>query len=315
MKICILDWTTVSSGDISPDIFKKFGDVECYELTDNQYAAEQIGNADMVLCNKVLITDKVIKKCPNLKYIGLFATGYNNIDLQSASEHGITVCNAGSYSTNAVAQQTFAYILDHYSRISEYDNFVKNNGWINSKTFSKFPIKTMELAGKTISIIGFGSIGKAVAEIADAFDMKVLVNTRTVPKNCPYETVSLANAFKRADILTVHCPLTEQTHGIINSETLSLMKNNAIVINTARGGIVREQDLADALNSKKISAAYLDVLVNEPMSPETPLKTAENCIITPHSAWAPLETRLRLIDIVCANIKAFLNGSPINKVN
>lgn len=315
MKICILDWTTVTSGDISSDIFKKFGDVECYELTDNQYAAEQIGNADMVLCNKVLITDEVIKKCPNLKYIGLFATGYNNIDLQSASEHGITVCNAGSYSTNAVAQQTFAYILDHYSRISEYDNFVKNNGWINSKTFSKFPIKTMELAGKTISIIGFGSIGKAVAEIADAFDMKVLVNTRTVPINCPYETVSLANAFKRADILTVHCPLTEQTHGIINSETLSLMKNNAIVINTARGGIVREQDLADALNSKKISAAYLDVLVNEPMSPETPLKTAENCIITPHSAWAPLETRLRLIDIVCANIKAFLNGSPINKVN
>lgn len=315
MKICILDWTTVTSGDISSDIFKKFGDVECYELTDNQYAAEQIGDADMVLCNKVLITDEVIKKCPNLKYIGLFATGYNNIDLQSASEHGITVCNAGSYSTNAVAQQTFAYILDHYSRISEYDNFVKNNGWINSKTFSKFPIKTMELAGKTISIIGFGSIGKAVAEIADAFDMKVLVNTRTVPKNCPYETVSLANAFKRADILTVHCPLTEQTHGIINSETLSLMKNNAIVINTARGGIVREQDLADALNSKKISAAYLDVLVNEPMSPETPLKTAENCIITPHSAWAPLETRLRLIDIVCANIKAFLNGSPINKVN
>lgn len=315
MKICILDWTTVTSGDISSDIFKKFGDVECYELTDNQYAAEQIGDADMVLCNKVLITDEVIKKCPNLKYIGLFATGYNNIDLQSASEHGITVCNAGSYSTNAVAQQTFAYILDHYSRISEYDNFVKNNGWINSKTFSKFPIKTMELAGKTISIIGFGSIGKAVAEIADAFDMKVLVNTRTVPINCPYETVSLANAFKRADILTVHCPLTEQTHGIINSETLSLMKNNAIVINTARGGIVREQDLADALNSKKISAAYLDVLVNEPMSPETPLKTAENCIITPHSAWAPLETRLRLIDIVCANIKAFLNGSPINKVN
>lgn len=315
MKICILDWTTVTSGDISSDIFKKFGNVECYELTDNQYAAEQIGNADMVLCNKVLITDEVIKKCPNLKYIGLFATGYNNIDLQSASEHGITVCNAGSYSTNAVAQQTFAYILDHYSRISKYDNFVKNNGWINSKTFSKFPIKTMELAGKTISIIGFGSIGKAVARIADAFDMKVLVNTRTVPINCPYETVSLANAFKRADILTVHCPLTEQTHGIINSETLSLMKDNAIVINTARGGIVREQDLADALNSKKISAAYLDVLVNEPMSPETHLKTAENCIITPHSAWAPLETRLRLIDIVCANIKAFLNGSPINKVN
>ena len=315
MKICILDWTTVTSGDISSDIFREFGEIKCYELTDNEHAAEYIGDADMVLCNKVLITDDVIKKCPNLKYIGLFATGYNNIDLKSASEHGITVCNAGSYSTDAVAQQTFAYILDHYSRISQYDKFVKNDGWINSKTFSKFPIKTMELSGKTISIIGFGSIGKAVAKIADAFGMKVLVNTRTAPVNCPYETVSLKNAFKRADILTVHCPLTEQTAGIINAENLSLMKCNAIVINTARGGIVKEQELADALNSGRISAAYLDVLVNEPMSPETPLKTAKNCVITPHTAWAPLETRLRLINIVCSNIKAFLNGSPVNKVN
>lgn len=315
MKICILDWTTVTSGDISSDIFNEFGDVECFELTDNEHAAEQIGNADMVLCNKVLITDEVIKKCPNLKYIGLFATGYNNIDLQSATENGITVCNAGSYSTDAVAQQTFAYILDHYSRISEYNRFVKNDGWINSKTFSKFPIKTMELAGKTISIIGFGSIGKAVAKIADAFGMKVLINTRTAPVNCPYETVSLEDAFSCGDILTVHCPLTEQTAGIINSETLSFMKSNAIVINTARGGIVKEQDLADALNNNQISAAYLDVLVNEPMSPYTPLKTAKNCIITPHTAWAPLETRLRLIDIVCSNIRAYLSGNPINKVN
>ena len=306
MKICILDWTTVTSGDISSDIFREFGEIKCYELTDNEHAAEYIGDADMVLCNKVLITDDVIKKCPNLKYIGLFATGYNNIDLKSASEHGITVCNAGSYSTDAVAQQTFAYILDHYSRISQYDKFVKNDGWINSKTFSKFPIKTMELSGKTISIIGFGSIGKAVAKIADAFGMKVLVNTRTAPVNCPYETVSLENAFKRADILTIHCPLTEQTVGIINAQNLSLMKENAIVVNTARGGIVKEQDLA---------AAYLDVLVNEPMSPETPLKTAKNCVITPHTAWAPLETRLRLIDIVYSNIKAFLSGSPVNKVN
>ncbi|MFR1841390.1 MAG: D-2-hydroxyacid dehydrogenase [Oscillospiraceae bacterium] len=315
MKICILDWTTVTSGDISSDIFREFGEIKCYELTDNEHAAEYIGDADMVLCNKVLITDDVIKKCPNLKYIGLFATGYNNIDLKSASEHGIIVCNAGSYSTDAVAQQTFAYILDHYSRISEYDKFVKTDGWINSKTFSKFPIKTMELSGKTISIIGFGSIGKAVAKIADAFGMKVLVNTRTAPVNCPYETVSLENAFKRADILTVHCPLTEQTTGIINAQNLSLMKENAIVVNTARGGIVKEQDLADALNNEQIAAAYLDVLVNEPMSPETPLKTAKNCVITPHTAWAPLETRLRLIDIVCSNIRAYLGGNPVNKVN
>jgi len=315
MKICILDWTTVTSGDISSDIFKEFGDVVCYEMTDNEHAAKQIADADMVLCNKVLITDDVIKKCPNLRYIGLFATGYNNIDLESASKHGITVCNAGSYSTYAVAQQTFAYILDYYNRISEYDSFVKNDGWVNSKTFSKFPIGTMELLNKTIAVIGFGSIGKQVAKIAETFGMNVIVNTRTTPQNCPYENVSMKEAFRRADVLTVHCPLTEQTKGIINAENLSLMKKNAIVINTARGAIVNEPDLADALNTGKIAAAYLDVLVNEPMSPDTPLKNAANCVITPHTAWAPLETRKRLADIVCSNIRAYLDGKPVNKVN
>ncbi|MGN1480816.1 D-2-hydroxyacid dehydrogenase [Porcipelethomonas sp.] len=315
MKICILDWTTVTSGDISSDIFREFGEVKCYPLTDNEKVAEHIGDADMLLCNKVMITDDVISKCPNLKYIGLFATGFNNIDIESASRHGITVCNAGSYSTYAVAQHTFAFILEHYSRISEYNDFVKNDGWIKSRIFSKFPIKTMELLNKTIAIIGYGSIGKAVAEIASAFGMKVIINTRTVPADCPYELVSLKEAFRRADILTVHCPLTEQTAGIINADNLSLMKKDAIVVNTARGGIVNESDLADALNHGNIAGAYLDVLVCEPMSEYTPLRNAANCVITPHTAWAPLETRIRLIDIVLNNIRAYLNGSPENQVN
>lgn len=314
MKICILDWTTVTSGDIDSDIFSQFGKVRCYPLTDNEKAAEYIGDADMVLCNKVLITREVMEKCPNIKYIGLFATGYNNIDLKAAAEKGITVCNAGEYSTNAVAQQTFAYILEHFSRISEYDSFVKNGGWIASETFSKFPIKTQEIAGKTLAVVGFGSIGRKVAQIASAFGMNVVVNTRTKPENCGYELVSLEEAFSRADVLTIHCPLTEQTEGMVNSRNLSLMKKGALLINTARGGIVNESELAQALNSGQIYAA-LDVLRQEPMSEDTQLKKAQNCIITPHTAWAPLETRLRLIDIVCENIKAYLNGKPQNKVN
>lgn len=314
MKICILDWTTVTSGDIDSDIFSQFGKVRCYPLTDNEKAAEYIGDADMVLCNKVLITREVMEKCPNIKYIGLFATGYNNIDLKAAAEKGITVCNAGEYSTNAVAQQTFAYILEHFSRISEYDSFVKNGGWIASETFSKFPIKTQEIAGKTLAVVGFGSIGRKVAQIASAFGMNVIVNTRTKPENYGYELVSLEEAFSRADVLTIHCPLTEQTEGMVNSRNLSLMKKGALLINTARGGIVNESELAQALNSGQIYAA-LDVLRQEPMSEDTQLKKAQNCIITPHTAWAPLETRLRLIDIVCENIKAYLNGKPQNKVN
>lgn len=315
MKICILDWTTVSSGDIDPSVFNEFGDVRCYPLTDNERAAEYIADAEMVICNKVLITREVMERCPNIKYIGLFATGYNNIDIEAAREHGITVCNAGEYSTNAVAQQTFAYMLDYFSRIAEYDRFVKDGGWIASKTFSKFPIKTQELAGKTLAVVGFGSIGKKVAQIGSAFGMNVIVNTRTVPESCDFELVSLEQAFERADVLTVHCPLNAQTESMINEKNLSLMKKSAVVINTARGGIADEKALADALNSERIAAAYLDVLRQEPMVDDTPLKTAKNCVITPHTAWAPLETRLRLIDIVTDNIRAYLDGAPKNKVN
>lgn len=268
----------------------------------------------MVLCNKVQITDEVIRRCPNLKYIGLFATGYNNIDLQSAEKHGITVCNAGSYSSYAVAQQTFSYILHYCNKINQYDEFVKNDGWINSETFSKFPFRTTELFNKTLSVIGYGSIGRVTAKIADALGMRVIINTRTQPERCGYELVSLKEAFEQADFLTVHCPLTEHTAEIINAETISYMKKSAVLINTARGGIVNERALADALNNEKIAGAYLDVLSNEPMRADNPLKNAKNCIITPHTAWAPLETRLRLIDIVCSNIKAYLDGKPQNKI-
>jgi len=316
LKIAVLDWYTVNiSGDIPVSRLEELGEVKIIPLTKPEETAANIGDADIVLCNKVLITREVMDACPNIKYIGLFATGYNNVDIGYAAEKGITVCNAGQYSTNAVAQQTFAYILDRFSRIRDYDKAVKDGEWERSPAFSYFPIPTSELAGRTLSIVGYGSIGRKVAEIGHAFGMDIVVSTRTAPKDCPYEVTDVITAAEKADVLTFHCPLTEQTKHIVSRELLSHMKSSAMLINTARGGIVNEADLAEALNTGKLAAAYLDVLDKEPMSPDTPLKTAKNCTITPHTAWAPLETRQRLVEIVCSNIRAWQNGSPTNKVN
>lgn len=316
MKIAVLDWNTMTmDGDLSPQVFEEFGEVRLYGSTAPEEASAHIGDAEAVLCNKVPITRDVMEQCPDLKYIGLFATGYNNVDTVCAAEKGIIVCNAGQYSTRAVVQLTSAFILDHFSRVRDYDAAVKNGEWISSPSFSYFPYRIRELCGRTISIIGYGSIGKGVAAAADAFGMRVLVNTRTKPSDCPYELAELEYAVKNADILTLHCPLTPQTKHIVNGGLLSLMKPEAVLINTSRGGAVDEAALAEALNSGKIAAAYLDVLDKEPMSAETPLRNAKNCVITPHIAWAPEETRRRLLDIVCENIRAWLGGSPINKVS
>lgn len=316
MKIAVLDWYTVSvSGDITTEALEQFGDVKVISLTKPEDTAANIGDADIVLCNKVLITKEVMDACPNLKYVGLFATGYNNVDVAYAAEKGITVCNAGQYSTNAVAQQVFAYILDRYSRIRDYDNAVKNGEWERSPAFSYFPIPTAELAGQTLAIVGYGSIGRRVAELGAAFGMNIVVSTRTQPQNCPYKVTDVMSAAAEADVITFHCPLTEQTKGLVGSKLLGVMKPTATLINTSRGPVVSEADLAEALNSGKIAAAYVDVLEKEPMSPDTPLKHAKNLTITPHTAWAAFETRRRLVDIVCANIRAWQSGAPTNKVN
>lgn len=314
-KAVVLDWDTVSTGDIAKEEIFSPGEMTFYGLTKPEETAERIGDSEIVLCNKVLITDEIMKACPNIKYIGLFATGFNNVDIEYAAEKGITVCNAGQYSTNAVAQQTFAYILDHFSRIREYDKAVRNGEWERSPAFSYFPVPTSELAGKTLSIVGYGSIGRKVAEIGRAFGMDIVISTRTKPADCPYEVTDMMSAAEKADVLTFHCPLTDKTAGIINKELLSHMKPSAMLVNTARGGVVNEAELAEALKNGTIAAAYLDVLEKEPMSPDTPLKGLQNCIITPHTAWAPLETRQRLVDIVCDNIKAWQSGAPKNKVN
>lgn len=316
MRIAVLDWYTVNiSGDISTSRLEEFGDVRIIPMTTPEETARNIGDAEIVLCNKVMITREVIDQCPNIKYIGLFATGFNNVDIEYARQKNITVCNAGSYSTNAVAQQTFAYILDYFNKIRDYDKAVKNGEWERFPSFSYFPIPTYELAGKNLSIVGYGSIGKKVAEIGSAFGMNVTVSTRTQPDNCPYEVTDIYTAVRKADVLTFHCPLTEQTKGLINARLLAEMKNSAVLINTSRGGVVNEKDLADFLVNKRIAWAYLDVLEKEPMSPDTPLKNLANCTITPHTSWASYETRNRLVGIVCDNIRAWLDGCPKNKVN
>lgn len=316
MKIVILDWSTMCrENDLSPDVFRQFGDVVCYPLTAPEETAERISHADIVLCNKVRISREIMGVCPDLRFIGLFATGFNNVDIEYAAGKGITVCNAGQYSTNAVAQQVFAYILDFANRVRDYSSAVKNDEWITSPCFSYFPLPTAELYGKTLSVVGFGSIGRRVAELGSAFGMNVIVSTRTAPANCQYEVTDLVSAAKKADFLTFHCPLTEQTREMVNEKLLRQMKHSAVLINTSRGAVVSEADLCAALNEGLIAAAYLDVLETEPMSPETPLRSAKNCIITPHTAWAPFETRLRLLNIVSGNIEAWLSGSPKNKVN
>lgn len=316
MKIAITDWQTMCLGnELSYKCFENFGTVSVYPLTKPDETIKNIGNAEILICNKTPITENVIKECKNLRYIGVLATGYNNIDINAAKKAGITVCNAGTYSTDAVAQYVFAQILYHYNKIHLYEEDVRNGGWISASAFSYFPFPSYELKGKTIAIIGYGSIGRQVAKIADAFGMNIIINTRTKPINCSYELVSIQEAFARADILTIHTPLTDKTKGLISQDNLALMKSSAILINTARGAIADEFALADALKENKIAGASLDVLEHEPMRENTPLKGLANCIITPHVAWSPLETRQRLLDIACNNLKSYLEGIPQNVVS
>lgn len=315
MKIAILEAKTVSKGDVSFEEIYRLGDVDEYPLTPAADVVKNIGDAEAVLCNKTVFDEKVLRACPKLKYIGLCATGYNNIDLKTCNELGITVCNVPAYSTAAVAQQVFSFILHFASKTSEYNKFVKQGGWIKSETFSDFVYPIQELAGKAIGIIGYGSIGRKVAKIAQAFDMKVIVNTRTARQDSSVKFVSVKELFSAADVITAHCPLNEATTGLICRETLEYCKPSCVIINTSRGAVVNEQDLADALNSGKISGAALDVLCQEPMSENNPLLTAKNCIITPHISWAALETRQRLVKIAAENLEAYIEGKPINVVS
>lgn len=317
MKIVVLDSETVSQNDVSLDEIKALGDVEVYGYTKNEDVAEKIGDAEGVICNKCLITDEVFEKCKNLKYVGLFATGYNNVDISSATRHGAVVCNVPSYSTNSVAQHTFAFILDYFNRVSEYNKTVQNGDWVNYKLFSYFYIPIQEISEMTLGIIGFGEIGQKVCEIAKAFGMDVVAYSRTEKKitDAGIKAVSLEELLKTSDVVTLHCPLTEETKEIINEKTLKMMKNTALLVNTSRGGVINEQDLANALNNGEISHACVDVITYEPMREDCPLRNAKNCTITPHIAWAPKKTRERLLEVVAENIRCYMDKKPQNVVN
>lgn len=316
MKLVILDSETVTRNDVSLDGITSLADTKVYGYTPNDEVASRIGDADAVICNKCLVTRDVFEACRNLKYVGLFATGYNNIDLKAASDHGAVVCNVPSYSTNAVAQHTFAFILHKYNKVAEYDRTVDNGDWINYKLFTYFGIPTFELAGKTIGIVGYGAIGRQVAAVARAFGMNVVTHTRSphkVTDGTP--CLSLDELLRTSDVVSLHCPLYEDNAKMIDEHALSLMKPTALLINTARGGLIDEQALADALNREVIAGACIDTLTFEPMREDCPLYKAKNITVTPHIAWAPRETRERLLEKVAENLSAWISGHPINTVN
>lgn len=316
MNIVILDAATLTlNNDIDFSGIAALGNLTIYQNTKDEEIIFRIKDADAVLCNKSLMTREKMQYATNLKYIGLFATGYNNIDFEYTRENNITVCNAGSYSTDAVAQHIFALILHNYNKVSRYNNFVKEGGWIKADKFSPF-MEMQELAGKTIGIIGHGSIGSKVSEIAKAFGMKVLAYSRS--KNSGEDNgvtfCQLDKLLENSDIVTVNCPLNAESEKMCNKEFFNKMKKDALFINTSRGGVVNEMDLVTALNDNIIGFAALDVISKEPMEPDNVLLKAKNLVITPHAAWAPLETRTRLVKIVEENLKKWLAGTPLNVI-
>ena len=315
MEITLLEKDTLTNGDLDFSPLEKIAEVNYYKTMPRKDLFGIVKNSEYIICNKTVFDKEMFDFCPKLKYIGLCATGFNNIDLNEANERGITVCNVPGYSTDSVAQLTFTFLLALASNITKYDGAVKNGDWISSSTFSYFPYVFTEIKGKTLGIIGYGNIGRAVAAIAKAFGMKVLVSTRTPKNNNGIIYAPREELFKKSDFITLHCPLSAGTKGLICKNTLSLMKPTAFLINTSRGGAVVESDLYDALKNGVIAGAGLDVLNCEPMDKNNPLRNLKNCIVTPHIAWTSKEARTRLISVVAENLENYIKGSPVNTVN
>ncbi len=315
MKIIILDGYTVNPGDLSWDWLGEYGEYEVYDRTDSKDILDRCEGADIVITNKTPLGKDILEKLPDVKFIDLLSTGYNITDIYYASERGIPVSNVPAYSTKSVAQLTFAFILQFSSRVAEHSASTKDGDWQKCEHFCYMVSPLSELAGKTIGIVGFGSIGKEVAKIAEAFSMNILVNT-----NHPGEETEslkfcdLDTLLENSDFVSLHCPLTEKTTGMANSDFFSKMKNTAYFINTSRGATVDEDALEKALKNNEIAGAGLDVLLTEPPVNDK-ITNLENTLVTPHIAWAAKETRARLMEVTKENIKAFVNGNPINVVN
>lgn len=318
MKIVILDGYTTNPGDLSWEKFSEFGEVTAYDYTPNELIIERCKDAEIIIDNKVVFTKETLDKLPKLKYIGLLSTGFNVIDIEAAKNNGVTVCNVPTYSTAAVAQLTFALILEIYNQVGIHNEAVHNGEWTNCRDFCFQKTPLLELNNKTIGLIGYGKIGAEVAKIADAFSMNILCyvpSKKPQPDFKNFRFVTLKELAENSDIVSLHCPLTPETTDIINEELISIMKPGAVVINTSRGPTIDENALAEALRSGRIAGAGVDVLSTEPPKADNPLLSCPNCFITPHIAWAGYETRERLVGVVYDNLRSYLSGNPVNVVN
>ncbi len=315
MKIVILDGYTLNPGDLSWEGIEELGDCTVYERTAPEEIIERAKDAEAIFTNKVVLSSEIILQLPKLKFIGVLATGYNVVDIAAARKTGITVTNIPAYSTMSVAQMVFSHILNFAQNVSAHAQSVSAGDWAKSVDFSYRKVPQTELAGKTLGIIGFGQIGQAVAKIGLAFGMKIIFNNRSKKDVALDATqVDLETLFSTGDFISINCPLTDENSGFINKTTIAKMKPTAFLINTGRGPLINEHDLADALNAGIIAGAGLDVLSVEPATADNPLTTAKNCTITPHIAWATFEARTRLMNIATANLKAFIAGKPQNVV-
>lgn len=319
MNIVVLEGYTTNPGDLSWKELEELGEVTLYDRTsleDEAEAIERIGDAELVFTNKVPITQTVLEACANIRFIGVLATGYNVVDIEAARERGITVSNVPDYSTDSVAQHTFALLLEITNQVAHHSREVHNGKWERHEDWTFHDSPLMELSGKTMGILGFGKIGQAVGKLARAFGMTVLAYNRSESESGRQiaDYVSKEELFAQADVLSLHLPLTEETKEIIDAEAIQQMKDGVILLNTGRGSLINEHDVAQALNGGKIYAAGLDVVSTESIQSDNPLLKAQNCFITPHIAWATKESRQRLIDISVENARMFLQGTPVNEV-
>jgi glycerate dehydrogenase len=318
MKIVVLDGYTENPGDLSWSGLEKLGDLTVYDRTPADQVAERIGDAEAVYTNKTPITKSTLAACPNVKFIGVLATGYNVVDVEAAKAKGIPVCNIPTYGTDAVAQFAIALLLELCHHIGEHSDCVKKGDWTNSADWCFWNYPLVELAGKTMGIVGFGRIGRKTGQIAQALGMKVVAYDSCRDPSAESETCRYADLDELlgvSDVITLHCPLFPATQGIINKNTITKMKDGVMIINNSRGPLIVEEDLRDALNSGKVAGAAVDVVSAEPIKMDNPLLQAKNMIITPHISWAPKESRQRLMDIAVENLQKFLEGSPVNVVN
>jgi len=320
MKIVILDGYTENPGDLSWSGLEALGTLTVYDRTpktDVEEIIRRIGDAEIVFTNKTPLTAEIFNRCPSIRYVGLLSTGYNIADIDAAKRHGIPVTNIPSYGTAAVAQAAFALLLEITNRVGHHAEAVRSGRWSSCADFCFWDYPLVELAGKTIGIIGFGRIGQAMGRIAKAFGMTVLAagSRPTEEGKAIAEYVTLDELYARADVISLHCPLFPETQNIISRENIAKMKGGVLLLNTSRGALLDEQAVADALASGKIRGAAMDVVTVEPIRKNNPLLTAPNCLITPHMAWAPLESRKRLLDTVADNVRCFLDGKPQNVVN